>query len=268
MRQLSGLEAIQSTSSVRAVSTRHQVVGRPDVHARFLQLFIGYDDEREGAEQVTDESVNASVSPVPSDDEMFATLGLPEHAGHAFCISRAAMRDRFFDDCSRIPMPDYPHAIWRDLITENYLVVRPNADGQYLDEHGCSAFSENGAGAVIDDYEAYRYCFQRAKQSHTQFFESIRALIVSEIALFAQTNPSIDYDTWIDDHCGDQILVKAHEASHCRGALVRITRHDIAGSGSEPSFMEHIRRKLGALTKELYAQPDGNIDRFAFPILT
>ncbi len=61
-------------------------------------------------------------------DEMFTKLGMPEYAGHCFAITLKSIDDNGLTHeniMSRLPRPDYDHRIYRDKITDNYIVMRP-----------------------------------------------------------------------------------------------------------------------------------------------
>ena len=61
-------------------------------------------------------------------------LGKPENVGHGFAVTRLWLRHHYSSDLKRLldDIPaDFDHAVYLDAITENALVIRPNADGQY-----------------------------------------------------------------------------------------------------------------------------------------
>lgn len=66
--------------------------------------------------------------------DSFANLGKPEHLGMAFAITRHGIDCNFKSVealMKVLPRPDYEHGIWLDEVTDNLLVIRPNADGVY-----------------------------------------------------------------------------------------------------------------------------------------
>lgn len=74
--------------------------------------------------------------------EMFDRLGRPEHVGSAFAITMELICDFELKGkdgklrLDKLPRPDYEHRILHDQRTDNYMVLRPDAQGQYADiEH-------------------------------------------------------------------------------------------------------------------------------------
>lgn len=74
--------------------------------------------------------------------KMFAELSDTKHIGHGFAITARALEDEYASDFANIEWPtvDYAYAVYHDGVTENYLVARANADGEFLDEHGAPLF--------------------------------------------------------------------------------------------------------------------------------
>ena len=65
--------------------------------------------------------------------EHFNVLGEPGREGYAFAITRVALGEECGGNLEKLPRPAYAHGIWLDEVTENFVVVRANADGSYWD---------------------------------------------------------------------------------------------------------------------------------------
>lgn len=66
-------------------------------------------------------------------DDPWSDLGKPPNVGMCFAITACDMEDEYQGDLSKIPRPGYDHGIWLDTRTDNYLVARPNRNGEYDD---------------------------------------------------------------------------------------------------------------------------------------
>ena len=70
-------------------------------------------------------------------EEMFAQLGQPEHVNCAFAITLKSIEahDLATKDgklrMEKLPRPDYEHRIYRCFRSDNYIVTRPDKDGNY-----------------------------------------------------------------------------------------------------------------------------------------
>ena len=62
----------------------------------------------------------------------FAKLGRPEHIGHAFAITRLGVKEEGgVATLLKANRPAYEHRIYVDPMTDNLIVVRPDAKGGY-----------------------------------------------------------------------------------------------------------------------------------------
>ena len=71
-------------------------------------------------------------------EKLYAELGKPGRVGQGFAITVKCFQEVYggkVENVLAIPAPDYDHAIFMDVVTDNLLVVRPHADGEYK---GCS----------------------------------------------------------------------------------------------------------------------------------
>ena len=69
-----------------------------------------------------------------STAKAFATLGQPEHVGHAFAITRHGVKEEGgVSALLKAHQPDYEHRVYVDPLTDNLIVVRPDAKDGYGD---------------------------------------------------------------------------------------------------------------------------------------
>lgn len=61
--------------------------------------------------------------------DTFVELGKSGNEGMAFAITRRDFCEVYGSDPANFPKPEYDHAVFLDTATENYIVVRPSADG-------------------------------------------------------------------------------------------------------------------------------------------
>jgi hypothetical protein len=74
--------------------------------------------------------LNVQPAPLPIR-EAFRQLGAPEHVGHAFAFTEETFNVDFGKAIENIPKPDFEHRVYRDTMTGNFLVVRPDKAGTY-----------------------------------------------------------------------------------------------------------------------------------------
>jgi hypothetical protein len=61
--------------------------------------------------------------------DAFFNLGKPENSGLCFAVTPEALKEFFAGDVENFPKPDFEHAIFKDGLTKNYIVCRPEFGG-------------------------------------------------------------------------------------------------------------------------------------------
>lgn len=88
--------------------------------------------------------------------ERFAALADPRRVGLCFAITRKAFADGCEGREDNIPRPVYPHALIKDRITDNYIVLRLAKEGDDWRAHLMPILSQDHRHAVTAWVEVIR----------------------------------------------------------------------------------------------------------------